>query len=255
VNAAAHRRGLFIAGSVVLAALLVLVGLGTWQLERKAWKEALIATLDERLAAPPAEVPARSEWDHLDPSTMEFRRVRLAAEFLKDQEALVYTSGSALRSDVSGPGYWVFTPARLKDSSIVVVNRGFVPEARRDAGTRAAGQISGTVEIVGALRWPEPRGLFTPADTPERNLWFVRDQIAMAAAKGWGSVAPFFIDQEAPVPPGGWPKPGKIEPHLRNDHLQYAITWYALAVVLLVVFVVWVRGRARETRLDEASGL
>jgi surfeit locus 1 family protein len=244
-------RGLILPGIAVLAALAVLLALGTWQLERKAWKEALIATLNERLAAPAADVPARTAWDRLDRSEMEFRRVKFAAKFLHGQEALVYTSGSALRSDVSGPGYWVFTPALRQDGSLVVVNRGFVPEGRQDPATRAAGQVSDVVEIVGALRWPEPRGLFAPADNPARNQWFVRDHLAMAAAKDWGPVAPFFVDQEAPVPPGGLPKPGKITPNLRNDHLQYALTWYGLALVLVAVFLVWLRSRAREARLNQ----
>jgi surfeit locus 1 family protein len=251
VNAAATRRGLVVPSIVVLAALAVLLALGTWQIERKAWKEALIATLDQRLAAEPADLPARTTWEHLDRDEMEFRRVRFAAKLLHGQEALVYTSGSALRSDVSGPGYWVFTPALRQDGSLVVVNRGFVPEGRQDPASRAAGQVSGVSEITGALRWPEPRGLFAPADDPAHNLWFVRDHLAMAAAKGWGPVAPFFVDQEAPMPPGGLPKPGKIAPNLRNDHLQYALTWYALAVVLVVVFLLWLRSRAQEARLNQ----
>ncbi|MFL5000559.1 MAG: SURF1 family protein [Xanthobacteraceae bacterium] len=246
------RRGFVLPGIVVLAALVVLLGLGTWQLERKAWKEALIATLDERLAAPPADVPARTTWDRLDRSGMEFRRVRFSAELLHDQEALVYTSGSALRSDVSGPGYWVFTPARLTHGSIIVVNRGFVPEGRQDPASRAAGQTPGVSEIIGALRWPESRGLFTPADNPARNLWFVRDHLAMAAAKNWGPVAPFFVDQEAPPPTGGLPRVGKIAPNLRNDHLQYALTWYALAGVLAAVFLLWLRSRAKEAPVEGA---
>jgi surfeit locus 1 family protein len=240
------RRGLLVPGLAVLAALCLLVSLGTWQLERKAWKEALIATLAERVAAAPTDLPSRSAWNSLDRGDMEFRRVTFAAEFRHDQEALVYTAGSGLRSDVSGPGYWVFTPARLTDGSVVVVNRGFVPEGRQDPASRAVGRVSGTIEIVGAVRWPEPRGLFAPADDPARNLWFVRDHTAMAAARNWGPVAPFFVDQEAPAPPGGLPRVGKIVPNLRNDHLQYAVTWYALALVLVVVFLLWARSRARD---------
>ena len=113
-----------------------------------------------------------------DDGTVRVGRVAFHAELLPDQEALVYTAGSALRSDVSGPGYWVFTPARLADGSLIVVNRGFVPEGRQDPNSRAGGQGRGLTDIVGAMRWPEPRGPFTPADDPQRNLWFVRDHIA-----------------------------------------------------------------------------
>jgi surfeit locus 1 family protein len=244
--ALAGRRGILVPALVALAMLGVLLSLGTWQVERKAWKEGLIATLGERIAEAATDLPARAAWNRLDPAAYEFRRVTLRAQFLPDQEALAYTAGSALRSDISGPGYWVFAPARLADGTVVVVNRGFVPEGRQDPRTRAEGQVSGPIEIVGAMRWPEARGLFTPADNPTNNLWFVRDHVAMAAAKGWGAVAPFFIDQEQPQPPGGLPRPGRITPNLTNNHLQYAFTWYGLALVLLVAFIVWARSRRSE---------
>ena len=128
-----------------------------------------------------------------------------------------------------------------------MVNRGFVPEDRKDAASRAAGQITGPVEIVGVLRWPEARTWFSAADDPVHNLWFVRDPHAMAAAKGIGAVAPFYVEQESPVPPGGWPQPGKLVVNLPNNHLQYVVTWYGLALVLVVVFVVWARSSFRST--------
>jgi surfeit locus 1 family protein len=252
------QAALLIPGLLALAAFLVLLALGTWQVERKAWKEGLIAALDERLAAPPLALPPSATWSGLDPAQAEFRRVSFAAEFLDGQEALVYTSGSPLRTDVSGPGFWVFSPARLADGSVVVVNRGFVPEERQEAKSRPGGELRGRVHLVGALRWPEARSMFTPADDPARNLWFVRDHLAMAAAKGWGKVAPagavasagaiapFFVEQEAPVPPGGLPVVGRMHPNLPNDHLQYALTWYGLAGVLLVVFALRARSGTRE---------
>jgi surfeit locus 1 family protein len=238
---AAARRSLLLPSLAALLALAVLLALGTWQLERRAWKHSLIATINQRLAAPPASLP--DALNRLDPAALEFQRVAFRARFEHDQEALVFTSGSALRSDVSGQGYWVFTPARLPGGGVLVVNRGFVPEGRQDPRTRPEGQVAGAVEIVGALRLPEARGLFTPADNPSRNLWFVRDHLAMAAAKNWGAVAPFFIDQEAPPAPGGLPRAGKIAPNLPDNHLQYAITWYGLAAVLIAVFAAWLRSR------------
>src|SRR5215510_8869571 len=105
---------------VAVAALAVLLGLGTWQIERKTWKENLIAALSHRLAAAPEPLPAPDTWDRLDPAEMEFRRVAFTATFDYGREALVYTAGSSLRSDVSGPGYWVFTPAGLPDGRVVM---------------------------------------------------------------------------------------------------------------------------------------
>jgi surfeit locus 1 family protein len=245
VHAEPRRRGIVIPIVFTLGAVAVLVALGTWQIERKTWKEGLIAELNAKLAAAPVALPPRERWPQLSAEQDEFRRVKFSAEFL-DQEAFVYTSGSAIRPDVSGPGYWVLSPARLSDGSLVIVNRGFVPEGRQDAATRREGQPQGVTEIVGTMRWPEARGPFTPNDTPGKNLWFGRDPAAIAAAKGWGAVAPFYIDQEAPAAPGGLPKVGPLMPNLPNNHLQYAVTWFGLALAVLISGIVFVRSRRRE---------
>jgi len=239
------RAGLVVPSLFALAALVTFIGLGTWQVERKAWKEALIDALERRLSAAPTALPPPEQWSKLEPAADEFRRVKFSATFVPGQEALVYASGSALRSDVSGPGYWVFAPAHTSSGTIAMVNRGFVPEGRQDPATRTSGETSGPIEMVGALRWPEPRGFFAPADEPGRNLWFVRDHVAIAAAKGWGEVAPFFIELESPGPRGGLPHPGALRVNLRNEHLQYAITWYGLAAVVVVMFALWLRARRR----------
>ena len=160
-------------------------------------------------------------------------------------EALVYTAGSPFRPDVKGPGYWVFAPAQLAGGSIVLINRGFVPLERKDPASRADGKPHGIVDVVGVMRWPETRGLFTPADDPKTNVWYLRDSKAIAEAKKWASVAPFYIDQEQPVPPGGAPLPGKLAVQLLDNHLQYAITWFGLALALAGVYVVWLAGRFR----------
>jgi surfeit locus 1 family protein len=247
-SAARRRRGLLGPALFTLTGLVLLIGLGTWQVERKAWKEALIASIEQRMDAPPMALPPPERWASLRQADEEFARVAFRAPFDDTREALVWASGKALRPDVTGPGYFVFTPARLASGGVVVVNRGFVPEQNRKALSRGAGEVTGPVDIVGALRWPEPRGWFTPQAEPARNLWFARDHLAIAAAKGWGSVAPFYVEQEAPPAPGGLPQVGKVVVALPNNHLQYAITWYSLAVVLAGVFAVFARGWWRETR-------
>jgi surfeit locus 1 family protein len=239
------RGGLAIPTLFAIAAFVTFIGLGTWQIQRKAWKEALIETLEQRLSAPPAELPPRERWARLDPADHEFSHVKFSAAFLSGTEALVYAGGSALRSDVSGPGYWVLAPARLVAGGIVVVNRGFVPEGRQESAVHGADQTVGIVDMVGVMRWPQPRGAFSPPDEPQRNLWFVRDPAAIASAKGWGDVAPFFIELESPQPPSGLPRAGRLNVNLRNEHLQYALTWYGLALVVVVMFAFWVRGRGQ----------
>jgi surfeit locus 1 family protein len=248
--------GLLVPATIALA---VLIALGTWQLQRKAWKEALIATLDERLAAPPEPLPPPATWPTLDRDDAEYRRVAFTATFDDSKEALVYAAASAFRPDVSGPGDWVFTPARLRDGRVVMINRGFVPQNLANPATRLGGRLSGPVAITGVLRWPDTPSWFTPRDEPGHNLWFLRDPAAIAAAKELGDVAPFYVEQETPVPPGGYPQPGKLEMRLRNEHLQYVVTWYGLALVLVVIVAVWVRsflrnpGRPAEPPVDKPN--
>ena len=146
----------------MLAALGVLVALGTWQLERKAWKEELIAELEAKLAATPTDLPPRERWQRLDAATRRVPPRRVSGRVSARRGGAGLFPGSSLRPDATGPGYWVFSPARLTGGSIVVVNRGFVPEGRQDPKTRTEGQPSGVVDIVGVMRWPEPRGQFTP---------------------------------------------------------------------------------------------
>jgi surfeit locus 1 family protein len=245
---ARRQRGLLVPALFTLAGVALLIGLGAWQLERKAWKEALIDSITRRMNAAPVPLPSPARWASLDAAHDEFTGVTFRAAFENDQEALVFAGASAMLPDTSTAGYWVFTPARLSDGARVVLNRGFVPEDNREPETRAAGLVTAPVEIVGALRWPE-RGLwFTPVGDLKRNLWFARDQLAIAAATGWENVAPFYVELEAPTPPGGLPVPGKFKLNLPNNHLQYAFTWFALAVVLAAVFSAFARTRLRERK-------
>jgi cytochrome oxidase assembly protein ShyY1 len=236
---AERGRGIVVPGIFAFVGLLVLLGLGTWQLERKAWKEALIDTLARRAAAAPVELPPPSEWAGMMPDNSEFTRVRVRAEFGKAGDALVFTSGSALRDDAKPGGYFVFSPARLPNGQQIVINRGFAPD-------RSYPAASGAQDIVGALRWPEQSSWFVSAHDAAGEVWTLRDPRAMAALKNWGLVAPFYIEQEMPVPPGGVPHPAPLKVQLRNDHLQYAITWFGLAAVWAAMFAIWVARRRRE---------
>jgi surfeit locus 1 family protein len=237
--AATMRRGVLIPSLATIMAFAVLVSLGMWQLERKAWKEGQIATLAQRLSAPPVALPDPSAWLQLAAPHDEFTRVTVTGEFLHDREATVYTTGSSMREGSTGrPGYWIFTPLRLDGGAVVMVNRGFVPDGKQDPATRPAGEIAGPVNVVGALRWPEPPGLFTPAAEPARNIWFSRDSGAIAAAKGVNA-APFYVEQESPEPPGGLPRAGRLQAVLPNNHFGYALTWLGLAAVLAGVYGTW----------------
>jgi surfeit locus 1 family protein len=242
--AAGAPRSLIGPAIVAACAFAVLISLGVWQLQRKAWKEGLIETLSRRAVAQPIDLPAPAAWDALIPAADEFRRVKLRAQFvdnpLSGSSAFLYSAGSSLRDDVKAPGYFVFAPARLPDGRIVVVNRGYISQTDSHAPVR------GDVEIVGYLRFPESGSIFVSDHDGSGTTWFVRDQRKMAVGMGWGEVAPFYIDQESPVPPGGTPKPGPLKVQLRNDHLGYALTWFGLAAGLVAVFGVWVRSQRQK---------
>jgi surfeit locus 1 family protein len=234
------RKGILVPTLAALLTFVALLSLGFWQLQRKAWKEALIASMNERLAAAPVDLPGAEIWPLLNPENSEFRRVRFRAEFAPTREVYAYVAGSALRSDIKEPGYFVFRPGRLPDGRTVVVNRGYVPLEY------SAQSPAGTIEVTGYLRWPENTPWFMTASNTSGDTWFVRDQRAMAAAQGWGEVAPFYVDQETPIPPGGLPRPSALSVTLRNDHLGYALTWFGLAAVLVGVFGFWLLSRRRE---------
>ena len=239
----ARERGGFVgATAFAIVGVAILVGLGVWQLERKVWKENLIATLNARLSEKPDTLPPPAVWPRLTQAADEYRHVSFAGAFIPGEQALVYTAGSNFRPDVQGAGYWVMAPVRLAGGAVVVVDRGFVPYEGKIVDFAVP---QGPVDIVGALRWPEKPGLFTPQAEPRNNIWYLRDPAAIAAAKKWGAVAPFYVEQEAPTPPGGLPKPGRLVPALPDNHLQYAITWFALALGLAAVYAFWLKGRLR----------
>lgn len=220
----------------VLPALLVLLGLGAWQLQRLGWKEALIAERESRLAAPPASLAVL---ERLDAAQLAHRRVRLQGRFLNERELFF-----GLRTHAGVPGLELLSPLRLDDGRTVMVNRGWIPADRRAKAARPETRPEGPVEVVGIVRpaTAEP-GWFTPANEPAANQWYSYDLAAMAREVG-SELLPFVV--EATAAPGERALPigrgAAIE--IRNDHLQYAITWFALAAALATIFVLFHRRRA-----------
>jgi cytochrome oxidase assembly protein ShyY1 len=246
-------------GVFSLAMVALFVGLGVWQVQRRVEKHALIAALTERLAAAPQALPPSAQWSALTPATDEFRRVRFTASYEARPDAMVYSSGSAVREDISGPGTWAFVPARLPGGETVVINAGFVQNTMQDRAQQDRAVkplITGApVTLTGYIRFPESAGPLTPPENLAKRLWFTRDHLAMARALGWDgdgtTVAPFYIDLEQPVPASGVPKPGPLDVHLKDDHLQYAITWFALAGAVTIAFGVWLRAQRRGAAFRE----
>ena len=210
----------------------VLVSLGVWQLRRLAWKEAILARIEARGKAPPVALPPRSAWAGLRPEDYEYRRVTLRGTFDNAKETPVF------RANESGPGYLIMTPLHLADGGTVIVDRGHVPERLKDSATRTAGNPRESVTITGLMRGPEARNSFTPADDAAKNIFFTRDPTLIAAHDGLSDAAPFTVDADATLNPGGWPRGGATETAIPNNHLSYAMTWFGLALGLVGVFLV-----------------
>jgi surfeit locus 1 family protein len=211
-------------------ALLVLVGLGTWQLQRLAWKTALIEEVQSRQAAPPIPLPERID----DPMALRYRKVIVQGTFdhAKEMHLFAHTARGNL-------GYQVITPLKRDDGTWVLVNRGWVPDERKDPATRKEGQVAGPVTITGTARPAWPRHMFVPDNDPATNHWFYGDLAGMAAHAGI-EAAPVFVEADATPNPGGLPIGGQTPiDDIPNNHLQYALTWYFLAVGLAGVYFVY----------------
>ena len=218
--------------------VLLCLGLGFWQIERLFWKRDLIAQRQAAVSA--AVVPAPRDLE--EARGMEFRHVTDEGVFLHDKEIFLGATSEGGRQ-----GYQVLTPLREPGGRAVFVNRGFIPADLKGPAKRSAGQIAGTVRVQGLLRRP-PSGRptwFLPDNRADLNYWFWVDLPAMSAAAQLDRVAPFYIDADATPNPGGWPKGGVTRLELPNDHLQYAITWFSLAVALAVIYVLFHRRNAR----------
>ena len=227
-----------------LTAFAVLIALGVWQVERRAWKLALIDRVEQRVHAPAQPIPSPAAWSAVTAANDEYRHVSLTGRFLHDRETLV----QAVTEE--GPGYWVLTPLQRGDGTQVLVNRGFVPSERRDASARRDGNPDGPVEITGLLRMSEPKGGFLRNNVPQHNRWYSRDVAAIAAARGLHEAAPFFVDADAGSQSGGGPIGGLTVVRFPNNHLIYALTWFALAFMLAGwLFVTFGGGLFRRQRI------
>lgn len=211
------------------AGCALLVALGTWQVERLQWKEQLIAARTAQLAAPPETLPATSpDW-----AAWNFRKVRASGTFDHELEQLYGTYG------MDGVlGHHVLTPLIRPDGPAVLVDRGWVPADKAHPAARRVGQPAGTVEVDGIARYraADAPGWFTPDNEPAQDLWFSYDLPAMEQALGL-ALLPVVIEADATPNPGGLPLGGQTRTELPNNHLQYVVTWYGLALALLTIWI------------------
>jgi surfeit locus 1 family protein len=236
-------------GPAVATTLLfaLLVSLGFWQVRRLGEKEALIARVEQRATQSPQPLPPPDRWANLRAEDYDFMHVRATGRFIGGRDALVFAAPPEGAS--REPGYWLLTPFALTGGGVVLVDRGFLPASKADdADVRAA--PSGEVTLVGLLRAPERRNPFTPADQPEKGVFYARDPAAIAGALGLADAAPFaLVVDAAPAAGPDWPRPVGGVPTIVNNHFSYAVTWFSLSLALLVVFGIYARGVLAQERI------
>jgi surfeit locus 1 family protein len=245
VTRAQAARSLILPGVLSLLTLALLISLGNWQMQRLAWKENLIATVSKRVNETPQLLPPSAESLSLNLSEEEYRPFVAVGRFLHQYEVQVYTVLSGAKGMYSGAGYWILTPLQRDDGSIVIVNRGFVPEDKKNPPSRAEAQIERPVRVIGLMRAAEQRNFFTPANDPKRNAWYSRDPAEIAQAFRLKNVLPFILDETREYRAGELPQPNETKLTFTNNHLGYALTWYGLACTLIGVFAAFAWQRVR----------
>lgn len=244
---------------MTMLALPILIGLGLWQLDRGAWKRALITQMETRLAEPAAPLPPPGDWAALDPDAVQYRRVSVTGRF--DHERELHWFANPTGGQV---GYHIITPFVLGPETYVLIDRGFVPAELKDPARRRAGQTIGQITVTGVARASTRQSWLDVADDPEGNVWLVRNIAAMAEAAGLSVVAPVLIETEAARPEEetaeSWPQalwpphPVQFSParigaqppiEIRNQHLDYALTWFGLAFVLVIIYAAYHRVQGR----------
>ena len=219
---------------LTLIALILFSGfsaLGAWQIQRLGWKRDLIARVDARIHAAPVAPPTTAT------KADEYHRVALTGTFLHDKAAL--TQAVTIR----GPGFWLMTPLRADDGAITLINRGFVPSR-----TASFEQPHGKVRVIGLLRLTEPKGGFLRDNDPAADRWHSRDVAAIANARRLTRVRDYFIDAQRGPSPTALPVGGLTVVSFPNNHLQYAITWFALAAMTVGAYMLVMRQTGKDRR-------
>lgn len=230
----------FVAFMAVLA--LVCLYLGFWQLDRLEQKQALIASVEDRIGLEPVELPPVEEWGSLDPEVFNFRPVRLNGKFVADT-VLVFTSLSDANGSRSGAGYWVMSPLVLERGGTIIVNRGFIPQGAKNlfgGEDPATKPPTDTVSIVGIARISENANAFTPGADSLDQIEYVRsvERLATMMDQTLAPFAPLYVNQDA-TGTDDLPQGGETVIHFPNRHLEYAMTWFAFAGVTLVMTLFW----------------
>ncbi len=230
-NACANKRvSLWIIRLIGLAAVVLFLGLGIWQTQRLAWKNDLIAKITSQAKAEPTSLDQLLDLAKQG-KDIKFRRVRLSGSYRHGSELHFYTLLDGV------PGWRVVTPFSTNNHGIVLVDRGFVPIPKKDQASRQADLENGAMEIIGAVRTEyAPKSGFTRTNIPAENRWYWMDKPELLKAASLMKILPFVVQLEAADHSGEFPKAVKVSPRLANNHLSYALTWFGMAIGLIIVF-------------------
>jgi len=213
-------------------ALAILLSLGTWQVQRLFWKEALLADIAERRVAAPVPL-ADIEAMAARGEDIEYRPVTVSGVFANNRERHFFATWHGQT------GYYIYTPLQLADGRFLFVNRGFVPYEAKEPEMRKQGQLTGEQTVTGLARarLAEKPSSIVPDNDLAKNIFYWKDLDAMASSTGIAAerLVPFFVDAGDAPNPKGLPIGGVTQFDLPNNHLQYAVTWYGLAAALVGV--------------------
>jgi len=223
------RQGVLLV--VGIALLVGFLALGTWQIQRRIWKLALIERVDQRVHMAPIPLPPPPQWGDVNPADHEYQPVTFGGRWLGNKTVLTQAVTEL------GAGFWVITPVQQDDGTQVLVNRGFVPQEQRRQWLAAPMPTDLPIKVQGLLRMSEPDGGFLRTNDPMQQRWYSRDVKAISGALELSRAAPFFVDAGLPDTSGGsappaWPRPGMTVVRFHNSHLVYALTWYGLALMV-----------------------
>jgi surfeit locus 1 family protein len=220
--------------------LVVLLYLGVWQVQRHYWKADLLEKLQTRsestpvMLTPEMIVPGASLEKTLQ--DLEFQRVLIKGQLLHDKELYLLN-----RSLNGNPGLHVLTPLRRSGGDVVMIDRGWAPFEKRDPKTRLQGQLKGEVTVEGILRLMKGRSSFTLDNEPMKNTWFFWDAAEMAEATGLDSLPKYYVMAAKDPAAGVFPVGSQWRLDVRNNHIEYAITWLSLFFALIVIYIVYHR--------------
>src|SRR5260370_34614728 len=199
---------------ISLPIFVVSLGLGIWQMERRAWKHDILDRIAANQAAPPITLDELLRGDQL---RFEYGRVKVAGTFLHDKE--FYLAARSLKNTV---GLQVVTPLKTDDGRVVLFDRGWIPQEKKDPARRTEGQLAGKVELAGIVRRTQEQRQFAPDNVPERNVWFHVDvplMRSMAGGKPDPQLDTFFLEADATPHPRGLAVGVQTRVHTPDDHL------------------------------------